>query len=301
MSVYLNVGLAVRSVKKKIIQWDLTFLLVGIMLLASQIWVQMSAASTKSDQQGSWFIDMSRYSISAHGTFSCEKCHGQMNLKGKAHPDLTDTKVLMRDAIHDFDYKRCELCHRESYKRYIQGEHTKALAEQSKKATAESGQKKRRAPTCGDCHDIHYEKAHRSRVSIGRDMTQVCGQCHLEQRITYLQNIHGKRAVGLGYALAAYCTDCHGAHKCISLKDKKVALRVCQRCHPNAEIRFAEFVIHPTLKGLSGGGEHKKARVRVIRLIATIMTIIVIVVVGFFYSHNLLWILRELHERLRKH
>ncbi|MDQ1333737.1 MAG: hypothetical protein QG552_687, partial [Thermodesulfobacteriota bacterium] len=47
--------------------------------------------------------------------------------------------------------------------------------------------------------------------------------------------------------------------------------------------------------------KEKQKHVAIIKLVTVIMTIIVILVVGFFYGHSFLWLLRELHERLRKH
>ena len=132
-------------------------------------------------------------------------------------------------------------------------------------------------------------------------MTEVCGSCHLAQKVTYLENYHGKTAVNLGDTTSAYCTDCHGAHHCISLKEKQTALLACQRCHPGAQEKFTEFVIHPTIKDLTEKDKDKMARVFVIKTITIIMLILVLLVVVFFYSHSFLWLLRELHEKLRKH
>jgi len=132
-------------------------------------------------------------------------------------------------------------------------------------------------------------------------MTGVCGACHPAQKATYLENYHGKVAVNLGNEASAYCTDCHGAHDCVSLKDRKTALAACQRCHPNAGERFTQFVIHPTTEGLAQDNKEKQRHVAIIKLVTIVMTIIVILVVGFFYGHSFLWLLRELHEKLRKH
>ena len=105
----------------------------------------------------------------------------------------------------------------------------------------------------------------------------------------------------MGDERAAFCTDCHGAHQCVSLKDKKAALKACQRCHPEAGPGFAEFMIHVTPKDAVVDAKQKKERVALIRVITALMTILAILVVGFFYGHTFLWILRELHERLRRH
>lgn len=132
-------------------------------------------------------------------------------------------------------------------------------------------------------------------------MTEVCGACHAAQKATYLENYHGKVAVNLRDEASAYCTDCHGAHNCISLKEKKAALAACQRCHPEAGEKFSQFVIHPTTEGLAGENKEKQKHVTIIKIVTLIMTIIIILVVGFFYGHSFLWLLREIHEKLRKH
>jgi hypothetical protein len=251
----------------------------------------------------SWFVDMKRFSTSAHGTFSCETCHDTMKDGNKKHPDPEDAESLKKEATRTYDYGRCKSCHRQSYERYLLGEHAKALGEEQKRPAQGEGAKSesRKAPTCGHCHSAHYSESHLSRMETGREMTEVCSSCHQAQMITYLEDYHGKTAVNLGHTASAYCTDCHGAHNCISLKDKKVALAACQRCHPQAQEKFAEFVIHPTIKDLTEKDKDKITHVTVIKAVTAIMLIIVILVVGFFYGHSFIWLLRELHEKLRKH
>ena len=250
-----------------------------------------------------WFVDLNRFSESSHRNFTCEACHGDMTEQGKKHPDPEDAADLKREATRVYDYHRCRSCHRESYERYLRGAHAKALAEEQKAAASESAKASERlkAPTCGECHSSHYGRSHLSRVELGRQMTAVCGACHPAQKATYLENYHGKTAVNLGEEASAYCTDCHGAHDCISLKDRKVALKACQRCHPKAGEQFAQFVIHPTTEGLAKDNKEKGKHVTIIKIVTLIMTIIVLLVVGFFYGHSFLWLLRELHEKLRKH
>jgi hypothetical protein len=222
----------------------------------------------------------------------------------KKHPDPEDAEFLKKEASRTYDYSRCKSCHRQSFERYLLGEHAKALGEEQQVPGSKRGKEskeKKKAPTCGDCHSAHYSKAHLSRVETGREMTEVCGSCHWAQKVTYLENYHGKTAVNLADTTSAFCTDCHGAHNCISLKDRKVALAACQRCHPKAQERFAEFVIHPTVKDLTEKDKDKMAHVAVIKTVTVIMLILVLMVVGFFYSHGVVWLLRELHEKLRKH
>ena len=261
---------------------------------------QRSYGALSTAEGDTWFIDMSRFSKSAHGSLSCELCHGDMKENGEAHPDLKDRSKLRKNAVDLYDYSKCKVCHRQSYARYLLGEHAKALKKSRfNKEAGKSGI--RRAPTCGDCHDAHYERSHLTRVEIGAKMTEVCGLCHLSQKRTYLNDFHGRRAVNLGYEAAAYCSDCHGAHECISLKDKAKALAVCQRCHRKAGLKFTEYVVHPIVKKPKNEEKDKQRRVSIIKTVGSIMAVLVIFVVVFFYGHNFLWLLRELHEKLRKH
>lgn len=275
-------------------------LLLCIPFMAST-WAGAVPTATPSDASG-WFVDLNRFSESAHRNFTCEVCHGDMRVQGQPHPDTRDTARLKREATRIYDYRRCGTCHRESYERYLRGSHAKALIEE-KTATASKVlvADKLKAPTCGECHSAHYSRSHLSRAATGQEMTAACGACHPAQKATYLENYHGKVAVHLRDEASAYCTDCHGAHDCVSLKDRKAALAACQRCHPDAGERFAQFVIHPTTEGLAQDNKEKQKHVAIIKLVTVIMTIIVILVVGFFYGHSFLWLLRELHEKLRKH
>lgn len=254
-----------------------------------------AAASVISRDDTSWFINMNRFSESAHGSLECGACHKEMEGPDTKHPDLEEAKALKRKATRIYDYSQCKSCHRNSYDRYLLGEHAKALKEEQKESHEAP------APTCGECHSVHYERSHLSRVELGRKMTEICGFCHPAQRSTYLEDYHGKTAVNLGNENSAYCTDCHGAHRCISLKDKEAALRACRSCHPESGERFAEFVIHPTTKDLEKDDKEKKFHVAVIKIVAAGMAVLVIAIVGFFYSHSFIWLLRELHEKLRKH
>ncbi|MBA4392188.1 MAG: hypothetical protein C0407_01415, partial [Desulfobacca sp.] len=242
-------------------------------LALSGLTLKTAWAMKASEPPSSWFIDLSRFALSAHGTLSCEQCHGTMKEKDRLHPNVQDTSFLKQEAGRKYDYKRCQSCHRNSYDRYLKGAHAKALQKERETPvdTKTLTEKKGQAPTCGDCHSSHYEKAHLSRLETGRQMTERCGSCHLAQKTTYLENYHGKAAVHLGKTTAAYCTDCHGAHNCLSLKDKQQALQACSRCHPQASPNFAAQVIHPILPADGKIDPEKAAKVRVIKWVTLIM------------------------------
>lgn len=280
-----NLKLCFRS---KIFHYTLLLFGIGLILCGFS---RTSWAMKDDRPDTSWFIDLSRYALSAHSQLSCEICHGNMKEMDKPHPDSSDTRFLKKDAVGRYDYRRCRSCHRLSYDRYLMGAHAKALLKE---------QKDPRAPTCGDCHSAHYEKAHLSRLETGRQMTGSCGSCHPAQKVTYLGNYHGKAAVHLGNTKAAFCTDCHGAHTCLSLKDRKEALQACRRCHPRASLSFAGLVIHPTLPPDAKANPEKAAKVAVIRIVTILMGAMALVVICFFYGHSFLWLLREIHEKLRR-
>jgi hypothetical protein len=229
---------------------------------------------------------MRKFLSSSHGRLSCSECHSYIEEKGVKHPD---PKLLSKSSTLLYDYKRCEKCHPQEYQRYLKGAHAKALVE-----------KKKDAPTCGNCHVSHYAPFSRSRLELGKWMTEMCGTCHPVQKQTYLENYHGKTAATLGYEASAYCTDCHGAHTCLSLKKREAALEACQRCHPNARIRFADFLIHASEEGLKKEDVEKLKKVRVIQWVEIGFGILVFGVLAFFYSHTLVWILRKAHEWLKR-
>jgi NhaP-type Na+/H+ or K+/H+ antiporter len=70
---------------------------------------------------------------------------------------------------------------------------------------------------------------------------------------------------------------------------------------PQSDRRFTQVVIHPTVQDLPDDNKQKRAHVALIQVVTLLMAILAILVVGFFYGHSFAWILRELHERLRKH
>lgn len=280
----------------------LTIILFSLCLIFCALGLNTSWARATAMPPSSWFIDQSRLARSAHAQQSCEICHGNMKELDRPHPDSTDSRFLKKDAVRKYDYKRCQSCHRLAYERYLLGAHAKALQKEEAAAPLKEGgqESKVKAPTCGDCHSAHYEKAHGSRLETGRQMTELCGSCHPAQKVTYLENYHGKAAVHLGKTTAAFCTDCHGAHTCLSLKDRKEALQACRRCHPQASLSFAGLIIHPTLPADIKVTPEKAAEVKVIKLVTILMGALVLIVVVFFYGHSFLWLLREIHEKLRR-
>jgi hypothetical protein len=257
----------------------------------------------ESESRSNWYVDLNRFALSAHTGFKCEECHGTMIENGRTHPDKANPDFLKKAATRSFDYSRCQKCHKLSYQRYLEGEHAKALSKEMVEADTESAAmaKKTPAPTCGDCHSSHYDRSGQSRIAVGQRMLAMCGNCHRKQTTSFLENIHGRLSVDLKNPASALCTDCHGAHTAVGLKDPAVALPVCRRCHPKAEAEFTNFVIHASMSGLPDADSPKRQSILWIQRIKLAAITVVALSLIFFFGHSLLWLLRELHEKLRKH
>ena len=276
--------------------WICALLTTGCFFMAAGL---TSNAWAKADMSSSgWFVDMNQYADAAHGTLKCEECHGTMTEMGKTHPDPNAADFLKTQIKRSFDYNACQKCHKSAHERFLKGEHAKAsIKEKSDGEPSKTGF----APSCGDCHSAHYSKSHLSRAKIGELMTQSCGSCHIEQKMSFLENYHGKAAVNLGYDKAAFCTDCHGAHTTISLKDKDVALKACQRCHFDATPEFANIIIHDSTKNIDQKNDAKQTGLKLVHGLGGLSLIFVVLFLVFFYMHTGLLMLRKLQEKLRRH
>jgi len=264
--------------------------------LATAAW-----AAVPPGMESSWYLDLGRYQAGAHGKLECAECHAKqfraLEPGSKTpHPDTKDSKYLMTPALRDYAYDQCQRCHRTAYARFHLGKHAEAL----KKGT-KTKQTKSPSPMCGDCHQVHYDRARMDRVELGRRQTLVCGTCHPAQATTYLSDYHGQAGDKLGWEKAAFCSDCHGAHEVKSLKTAEVAAGACLRCHPGANPRFAAYVVHPTLADLGQEDAAKRRSVYLLCTLSAVLAVIAVCVVGFFYGHTFLWLLREIQHKLRKH
>ncbi len=280
------------------------------MLILLPLWTAATAGAYAKSNAGAdagWFVDMNRFAASAHAAFKCEDCHGTMMEGGSKHPDPDSPDYLKTPATRRFDYSRCRKCHQVAHDRYLEGGHAKALAKEAEAAAEAEGSDAaeaappRQAPTCGECHVSHYERSKKSRVAVGQAMVSVCGRCHRAHSESYMDNVHGRSGVDLENEKSAYCSDCHGAHRVVSLKKAEDALPVCRRCHPKAEAGFADVVIHAAPAVLTEAGTPKDGSILWIQRIRIAALAVVAVSLVFFFGHSLLWLLREIHEKLRKH
>jgi hypothetical protein len=273
-----------------------------VLFVLSGIAMAETAPTVRTDS--GWFVDMNRFAASAHAGFKCEDCHGTMLEEGRKHPNPDDPAFLKTPAVHAYDYSRCQKCHQVSYDRYMTGGHALARAAAADGAAVIPTvwpSPVYAAPTCGACHASHYAPSGLSRVESGRRMVDSCGQCHPAHAASYLENIHGRLAVNLNDDASAFCSDCHGAHSVASLKDPEKALASCRRCHAKAGPEYAGIVIHAAAAHLGPVETDKDPAIFWIERVRSIALIVVAVSLVLFFGHSFLWILRELHEKLRKH
>ena len=140
--------------------------------------------------ESNWFVDMSRFSEGAHTGLDCGECHMEMVEGTKKHPDPDAPGYLKTDAKERFDYGRCKRCHLKALERSLEGAHAEAMKRQRKADPTEAAQEDDApypAPTCGHCHSAPFDRSQRSRVEVGRAMTETRGACHpVEKESTFI-------------------------------------------------------------------------------------------------------------------
>lgn len=239
-------------------------------------------------EPSSWYIDVQRFNEGVHGSLDCSVCHAEIT--AEEHPDPDN---LTEDATELFDYQICADCHPQEYQYYQQGIHAEYLSGWQALESEYS------APTCGHCHDPHYRQV-LSRLQIIDAQVKICGQCHPRELESYLENYHGKTAVDLDYEKSASCADCHGSHRVLSLTQPQEAVKVCRKCHADATENMAGFIIHAEETTVLEPGAPRARDFVLLFFVQVFFILLTVSVLAFFYGHTLLWLLRGLHERLRR-
>jgi len=160
---------------------------------------------------------------------------------------------------------------------------------------AAPGGRSKQKPSCTSCHHGHNLLNPES-ADFRERLPDRCGNCHFDSSTHYSLSVHGA-LTALGYAPAAKCSDCHGAHDILPVSDPdswvspKRRLKTCQYCHTDASPNFADFDPHadftsPTRNPLLYG-------------VYVALTTLLITTFGFFGLHSLLWFVRSLVEVLK--
>jgi hypothetical protein len=159
----------------------------------------------------------------------------------------------------------------------------------------EAEKKNLKTAVCSDCHtthDIVGSSTDKAKLSI----TASCGDCHQDAFKSYKASYHGQVNT-LGYTYTAKCFDCHGSHGIQPSTDpkskmhEKNRLKTCQKCHsgkkdlPLATPGFLTFSPH--------GTSHDFDKYPQIWLTTKFMVALLVGVFAFFWSHSILWWIRE--------
>jgi hypothetical protein len=264
-------------------------IIVALAALITQCGSPIAGRPSKGPEPGSWYVDVERYNQGVHGGTDCALCHTEI-VSAEEHPNSDN---LTKSATELFDYEACASCHPQEYEYYQVGVHAEVLS------GARQSESEYPAPTCGHCHDPHYRKV-LSRLQVIDAQVNICGQCHPSELESYLENYHGKTAVDLDFEDSASCADCHGSHQVLSLEQPQEAVRACRRCHPGASENMAGILIHAE-ETLSPAEDAPHGREFVLLFFVQLFFVVLTVsVLAFFYGHTFLWLLRGLHEKLRR-
>ncbi len=224
------------------------------------------------------------YVMSIHGkgllesglvvTAMCTDCHSPHMELPKSDPKST----VYRDNIAG----TCATCHNGIGEQFAQSIHA------STNTDADGP-----LPTCSDCHHSHTI-SRSDKDAFKLDIIAQCGNCHKDVTESYFETFHGKIS-NLGYAGAAKCNDCHGAHNILPTDDQRSTLSrqnivaTCGQCHEGSHRQFAGYLTHAT--------HHDRTKYPILFYTFWFMTILLVTTLVMATIHTLLWLPRSLKAR----
>jgi formate dehydrogenase gamma subunit len=166
------------------------------------------------------------------------------------------------------------------------------------------------APSCVDCHNEHAIESLKG-ASAMKVSAQVCSRCHASARMnakfdlpnnrvtTFFDSYHGM-AAKMGSTTAANCASCHGNHRILPSSDPRSSVNkanlvaTCQKCHANANEKFALGTIHVDPNGTSND-----LGSRVDRWVRSTYLMLILAVISGMVVHNLLILRKKALASLR--
>jgi cytochrome b subunit of formate dehydrogenase/uncharacterized membrane protein len=118
-----------------------------------------------------------------------------------------------------------------------------------------------------------------------------CGSCHADLESQYALSAHG-HLTELGYAPAAKCSDCHGAHDILPASEAGSRLsaenraETCRQCHANASGNFLAFDPHTDYTD--------PQRSPIVHGVYVVLLTVLLTTFGLFGVHSVLWFVRGL-------
>ncbi len=246
-------------------------------------------------------IFISSYERSVHGqaqkrgngdAATCTDCHGGHEMKKGSNPSSLVSKKNVATT--------CGQCHLDVLTEYKYSIHGSALA----KGVSESA-------TCTDCHGEHNilsPKDASSPVAAKNVSSQVCRPCHASVKLTskyglasdrfqsFADSYHGL-AGRAGSVEVANCASCHGVHDIKPSSDstsrinKANLARTCGTCHPGANEKFANGLVHVI-------ATQAKGEDNILYLVSSGYIILIVVVIGGMLVHNFLDFIKKSRKQL---
>jgi cytochrome b subunit of formate dehydrogenase len=172
------------------------------------------------------------------GKPACQTCHGPVHQL--VSQDQAGSKINVRHLT-----ETCAQCHASPAIARVTGVHLIQPIEAYKKSVhARAVQEGKAAATCADCHGSHGilpASAPDSQVNR-RKVPDTCGKCHADIDTAFKASVHGV-AVAHGTGEAPVCTDCHGEHRILAVKDpgspvfaSNLPTMTCGRCHGDVRV-----------------------------------------------------------------
>ncbi len=242
--------------------------------------------------------DLKTYEQTVHGrgltesgllvTAVCADCHGAHGIYYAAD---------RRSTLHPSNVAAtCAKCHQFIEERLAKSVHGRGEGVGSAAEKLAAGGKAKRNPTCTDCHQGHHLL--QSDVAEFRlQLANSCGNCHADLSSRYALSMHGE-LTRQGYAAAAECADCHGAHDILPVGDPNSQLaagenrlRTCQKCHPYAVSNFTGFDPHANFKDAA---QYPTLHAGYVGIKYTVN-----ILFACFLLHGFLWFIRALVFRLQ--
>jgi len=207
----------------------------------------------------------------------CNDCHGSHDILPARNPSSRVSHTNINNT--------CGSCHAGIVETYNSSIHGKLLKEGAEEA-----------PTCPSCHGNHrVDRAMDDKFLVS--VTDRCSGCHPDEADTFRDTYHGQ-VTGMGYAQAAQCPNCHGAHDILPNEDplSKIhpsnLVETCRACHSGAGVNFTMYMPHADY--------HDAQRFPYLYYLYLSMVILLSGVFTFFGIHTLLWFLRAQKEEKSK-
>ena len=208
---------------------------------------------------------------------TCYDCHEAHNV-GELGSIQRKEKRLKNPEV-------CGRCHEKQLEEYRESDHGKAVLEKGDSDSA----------VCSDCHTTH-EIASPEQDAVKLAITSNCGNCHEDAQRTYFASYHGQ-VHRLGYTNTAKCYDCHGSHKIKGEDDPSSEIHTnnrlenCRTCHEDANDNFLSFWPH--------GDADDRVNYPGLWFFKLFMQLLIFSVMAFFWIHVMMWLYREVMERLQ--